>query len=360
MVSGTLAVPGAARPTTWRRLRPVRAWHRSGARHVSYSGSIPPPTASRMPSCAIAGLEVTNMITPGLGRLHRVQLLAVQVADGAEPLAGRHLLPGLAAASHQPATGERSHTNRRTRLWPAGGGSRSPSSTPQHPKRVLQPGNVGGHRRLVHLAAASHLGRDRGDAGRRGGVAGGAADRLAGGGADQIAQPEGHRHRVRLLLHRRLVVQRERLQRLHQVAAVQVDAAHRWARSRARTAACASASEKLPSASPGKQRLRFLPSSGVTNGLRARNAVTFTIGTATIEPRSRRRVEAAHEPHERPDRGVLAAVDAGDQRHPRAVAAARLHQRQLDALQQPALQPQRSAIDHAASPPSTVSTLPCR
>src|SRR5215212_8129423 len=46
----------------------------------------------------------------------------------------------------------------------------------------------------------------------------------------------------------------------------------------------ASTSLKVPSGSPGKHRFRFLPSSGVTKGVLARNAATLTTGTATTLP----------------------------------------------------------------------------
>ena len=49
---------------------------------------------------------------------------------------------------------------------------------------------------------------------------------------------------------------------------------------------CASTSLNVPSAEPGKQRLRFLPSSGTTNAVRARKDVMLTIGTAVIRPES--------------------------------------------------------------------------
>ena len=48
----------------------------------------------------------------------------------------------------------------------------------------------------------------------------------------------------------------------------------------------ASTSLNVPSSEPGKQRLRFLPSSGTTNAVRARNEVMLTIGTAVIRPES--------------------------------------------------------------------------
>ena len=48
----------------------------------------------------------------------------------------------------------------------------------------------------------------------------------------------------------------------------------------------ASWSEYVPSGSPGKQRFRFLPSPGETNGVRLRNEATFTIGTVVTEPAS--------------------------------------------------------------------------
>src|SRR5215831_11744415 len=57
-------------------------------------------------------------------------------------------------------------------------------------------------------------------------------------------------------------------------------------------AACASRSARLPAGSPGKHRLRFLPSSGTTNGVRARNAGTFRTGTAHTLPRSSRSARA--------------------------------------------------------------------
>src|ERR1700748_3671849 len=47
-------------------------------------------------------------------------------------------------------------------------------------------------------------------------------------------------------------------------------------------------SARVPAGSPGKHRLRFLPSSGTTNGVRARKAGRFSTGTATTRPRSSR------------------------------------------------------------------------
>jgi hypothetical protein len=47
-------------------------------------------------------------------------------------------------------------------------------------------------------------------------------------------------------------------------------------------------SVRVPSGAPGKLRLRFLPSSGTTNGLRAQNAGRFTTGTARTVPRKDR------------------------------------------------------------------------
>src|SRR6201996_6724832 len=53
-----------------------------------------------------------------------------------------------------------------------------------------------------------------------------------------------------------------------------------------RTTASPSRSLNVPCGSPGKHRLRFLPSSGVTNGVRDRNEVTLSTGTAVTVPRS--------------------------------------------------------------------------
>ena len=53
-------------------------------------------------------------------------------------------------------------------------------------------------------------------------------------------------------------------------------------------ASYASLSERVPAGSPGKHRLRFLPSSGTRNGVRARNAGRFSTGTATTRPRRSR------------------------------------------------------------------------
>ena len=58
-------------------------------------------------------------------------------------------------------------------------------------------------------------------------------------------------------------------------------------------AACASRSASVPSGLPGKHRFRFLPSSGTTNGARARNPVMFSTGTARTRPRSRAGSSAA-------------------------------------------------------------------
>ena len=48
----------------------------------------------------------------------------------------------------------------------------------------------------------------------------------------------------------------------------------------------ASWSEYVPSGSPGKQRLGFLPSAGETNAALPANIAGLTIGTATTVPES--------------------------------------------------------------------------
>jgi len=57
-----------------------------------------------------------------------------------------------------------------------------------------------------------------------------------------------------------------------------------WPGLRATAAAIRSAA--LPSASPGKLRLRFFPSSGTTNGVRAQNAGRLITGATVTVPES--------------------------------------------------------------------------
>ena len=141
------------------------------------------------------------------------------------------------------------------------------------------------HRGLLEQSAASGLGDDGRHAGGRRGIRGRARRSGLADGADRTTygKPKAIARRARLLLDRRSVVERERLERLDHVAAVQVEenVARRdqLVEHRARET-----SVKVPSYEPGKQRLRFLPSSGTTNGVRARNDGMLTIGTAVIRP----------------------------------------------------------------------------
>ena len=89
----------------------------------------------------------------------------------------------------------------------------------------VEPADVASTACPLDQAAAAGLGGDRGDARRGGGRAGGAADRAAGARrlADDVAEPVGDGQLAGPVLGRARVVQRERLQRLNDVAAVRVD-----------------------------------------------------------------------------------------------------------------------------------------
>ena len=116
----------------------------------------------------------------------------------------------------------------------------------------------------------------------------------------------------------------------------------------------ASTSLNVPSYEPGKQRLRFFPSCGTTNAVRARNDGMLTIGTAVIRPASVSRVERVHEAHDGRDRRVLAAVDPAEKAEVRAVAPARgFEARELELGEQLVLEADGAALDHPASRAST-------
>ena len=159
--------------------------------------------------------------------------------------------------------------------------------------------------------------------------------------ADDVRQPEGERDRVRALLDRRRVVDRERLERLDQVAAVQVEQ-H------------VGRLDHLVEDRAGKNV-------GVRAVVRPREAavqVLAVLGDDERRPLPKRlhahdrhrgdrpgelaRVELVHERRHGGDRRVLAAVDAADQRDVRPVArAARLVRRMLETAEG-----ERAPLDH--------------
>ena len=107
----------------------------------------------------------------------------------------------------------------------------------------------------------------------------------------------------------------------------------------------------VPSCEPGKQRFRFLPSTGTTNGERCRNDSMLTTGTAVIVPCELARVELVHESRHRGDRRVLAAVDPADQRQ-LGPSPPRRARRTPDARAPPAARARtRSVVRSIMSPP---------
>ena len=95
---------------------------------------------------------------------------------------------------------------------------------PERPQHVLDAADEQLHRGLVEQTAAARLGDDRRDARLGGGDARHAAEtRLDPWLPHDVRQPERLRQRAGALLHPRLGVDRERLERLEQIAAVQVD-----------------------------------------------------------------------------------------------------------------------------------------
>ena len=255
-----------------------------------------------------------NSTTPSAGALDRLLDVAVEVADLAELLALRDVLAGPDLGDPE-ARGRRcsSHSKRVDRASSAAGPAR-PGASSGSAARCGRRASSCATARLLELPGAAGLG-DHAAARLR------PPTRVIPGSASVESTTYGSPNASASSRDCVVAVERERLERLDQVAAVQVEHGVRGLDQLVKMS-WASRSVYVPSGSPGKARLRFLPSAGTTNGERCVNDSMLTTGTRGDRARELRRVELAHDARHGGDRGVLAAVDAADQRDPRAVLRA--------------------------------------
>ena len=286
----------------------------------------------------------------GLGRRHDLELVAEEVEHRSQPAARGHLvadahrrLPPAGAAAAQPHEPVDRPLGR-------GWGLHGTLEHPQAAHHVQGAAHVRRNRLLLEEAASADLGGDPGHAGIGGRAAGGAADRGALAlGADDERQPVGDRHRPRRLVDRRGVVDRERLERLDQVAAVQVDQ-RVGRRDQLGEDVVGELVRERPAGVAGEAAVEVL-AVGRGDERRAR-AKRGQVHDRHGHDGSRQagRVEAAHHPHNRRDRRVLAPVDAAQHAKPRAVAGAgHLEARPLQIAQRRRFEPQH-APGHSPSP----------
>ena len=245
-----------------------------------------------------------------LGRRHDLELLAEGIAHGAEPGAGRHRLarpdvrlPPARLLRARPDEAADEPLRALGRLDVA-------RQHPERAKDVREPAHVRLDGLLLEEAAAAGFRGDRGNARRGGRLARRPADcrpvRLR---ADHVGQAVGHGHRARPLADRRLVVEGERLERLHEVAAVDVDE---------RVGRCDQLGEDVVGQLLGVRPVRVAgeaPVGVLAVGGRDECGPAGEHGRAhdrdgDHRPREYVRVEASHEPPDGRDARVLAAVDA--------------------------------------------------
>ena len=206
------------------------------------------------------------------------------------------------------------------------------------------------HRRLLELSEATRLGDHCWDAGRGGRTRGHPGEatllRLL---ADDVRKPERCRDSVRGVLDVRRLVDRERLERLDQITAVEIEQ-HVGRRDQLvedRASECIGEAARRRAGKAAIQVLAVLRDD-------ERGAALIRLHADNRDGQDRTgqlaRVELAHHAYDRRDRRVLAAVDAADQRQAGTVrGTAGLEGRVLGGVEQRVLEPDDAAFDHRLS-----------
>ena len=218
-----------------------------------------------------AGLVVMKRTTPAAGAWISLELVAPEVADATEharPHAPRRRQTSPRPTS-PPAVARARGSCRRCAAADAAAPAR-PAASPDSGSALRTPSASIWTRALLEQAAAAGLGdRPRGSrrppprsTSCRARPSSRRRSRTTYGSPIATAIPCARSSTVRLL------VDRERLERLDHVAAVQVEHGVGGRDQRVEDRAREDVACSVPSYEPGKQRFRFLPSSGTTNGER--------------------------------------------------------------------------------------------